>query len=103
MLVSLAAVRPWRRCFSATGKMAVRCAPDDRALKRESSSVSFGAVEAGALMESIDGACCSEPPTSSPTTRIAVLVDDLGKIIALTQSVVPNSTWRARLSPGILC
>jgi hypothetical protein len=72
VLVSLAAVRPWRRCFSATGKMAVRCAPDDRALKRESSSVSFGAVEAGALMESIDGACCSEPPTSSPTTRIAV-------------------------------
>jgi hypothetical protein len=43
-------------------------------------------------------ACCSEPPTSSPTTQIAVFVDFKGKIIALSRSIVPNFTWRARLS-----
>ena len=45
----------------------------------------IGDVKAGALIESVDGACCSEPPTSSPTTRIAVWVDFLGKIIVLTR------------------
>ena len=46
----------------------------------------MGAIEAGALMESIEGECCSEPPTSSPSTRNAVLVDFMGKIIALSRS-----------------
>ena len=40
-----------------------------------------GEVEAEELMESIDGASCSEPTTSSPTTLIAVLAVILGKFI----------------------
>ena len=35
-------------------------------------------VEAGSLMESIDGVCCSEPTASSPTTRKAVWPVALG-------------------------
>ena len=62
---------PWRAAVSASDKMS-----DDRDALLIA-LVSIGAVEAGALMESImlHGACCSEPPTYSPTTRIAVLVD----------------------------
>ena len=85
---------PWRRCFGVRGD---GCDALLVALKF------MGAVEAGALMESIEGACCSEPPTSSPSTRIAVLVDFMGKIIALSRSAVPNSTWCARLVHGFLC
>ena len=47
-------------------------------------------------MESIEGACCSEPPTSSPSTRIAVLVDFMGKIIALSLG------QQCRTAPGVL-
>uniref|UniRef100_A0A7S3ABR8 Uncharacterized protein n=1 Tax=Haptolina ericina TaxID=156174 RepID=A0A7S3ABR8_9EUKA len=68
----------------------------------------IGAVEAGALMEIgvHHRACCSEPPTSSPTTQIAVLVDFKGKIIALSRVSVNSAellTCRARLSHGFLC
>ena len=67
--------------------------------------VFIGAVQAGALMESImvRDAASSEPPTSSPTTRIAVLVDFMGKVITLSRLVVPNCTSRVRLSHGFLC
>ena len=41
----------------------------------------IGDVEAGALMESIDGACCSEPMTSPPTTRMAVWPVALGEFL----------------------
>ena len=41
----------------------------------------IGDVEAGALMESIDGACCSEPTTSPPTTRMAVWPVALGEFL----------------------
>jgi hypothetical protein len=66
---------------------------------------SIGAVEAGRSAHGVHhGACCSEPPapTSSPTTRIAVLVDFMGKVIALSRSVVLNCTWRVRLSHAVM-
>jgi hypothetical protein len=53
---------PWRRCF---------CIRQDDGDVLLIALVFVGAVEAGALMWSPScGACCSEPPTSSPTTRI---------------------------------
>ena len=88
---------PWRRCFCVR--------QDDRDALPIAPKL-IGAVEAGAFMESImvnHGACCSEPPTSSPKTRIAVLVDFTGKIIAPLWSVAPNCASRARLSHGLLC
>ena len=49
-------------------------------------------------MESIDGVCCSEPTTSSPTTPIAVLAVILGKFIDVERSAVPEGSGRARKS-----
>ena len=68
-LGSLSRWPPWRRCF---------CVWQDGGDALLLALKFIGAVEAGALMESImvrAAAYCSEPPTSSPTTRIAVLVD----------------------------
>jgi hypothetical protein len=66
--------------------------------------VFFGAVEAGALMESIMvRAAASRRHLLQRLGSRSCLVDFLGKIIALSRSVVPNCTWRARSSRGFLC
>ena len=62
-----------------------------------------GDVEAEELMESIDGASCSEPTTSSPTTLIAVLAVILGTFIDMERPAVPEGSWRARQSRDNRC
>jgi hypothetical protein len=83
---------PWHRCFG------VRQDGGDALLI---ALVSIGAVEAGALMESIMVRAAAS--RQHLLQRIAILVDFVGKVIALSRSVVPNCTWRARLSHGFLC
>ena len=63
----------------------------------------IGEVEAEELMESIDGASCSEPTTSSPTTLIAVLAVILGTFIDMEWPAVPEDSWRARQSRDNRC
>ena len=53
-----------------------------------------GDVEAAGLMESIDGACCSEPTTSSPRTPIAVWPVNLAAFIVVVRSAMPEGIWR---------
>ena len=63
----------------------------------------IGDVKAGALMVSIDGACCSEPTASSTTTPIAVLTATLGEFIVMERAEVPEGIWCAWLSRDSQC
>ena len=60
-------------------------------------------VKAGALMESIDGAYCSEPTTSSPRLQIAVWPVVLGDFIVVERPAVLEGIWRARWSRENRC
>ena len=54
-------------------------------------------------MVSINGACCSEPTTSSPTTPIAVWAVVLGEFINMERSAALEGSSRARRSRDSRC